>query len=321
MNKLTGVENKIKVAVIGVGQLGQHHAHVYSRMPDVELVGVVDIDYRRARKIARQSNTGAYNDYKSISGEIDAVNIAVPTNLHFQLGKYFLGRGIHCLVEKPITPSLDEAEELLDIARKKRIVLQVGHVERFNPAVIEAQGYIKEPKFIEANRLGPYSPRVADVSVVLDLMIHDIDIILYLVKSRIENIDAIGTSVLSSSEDIANARIRFANGCVANVSASRISLEKFRKIRIFQQHSYISLDYAKPAVKIYTKKKEIIKSLKDINIRYPKLGKINPLQEEIKHFITCIREKSKPLVSGEHGKNALEVCLEILKIIRTHNEQ
>lgn len=309
-------KDRIKVAVIGVGQLGQHHARIYAEMSEIELVGVVDVDYKKAKKIARRCKTQAFDNYESVSGQIEAVNIAVPTPLHFQLGSYFLDKGIHCLIEKPITPSLSEAQQLLDIARRKNLILQVGHIERFNPAVIEAQKYIEEPKFIEANRLGPYSPRVADVSVVLDLMIHDIDIILYLVKSEIINIDAIGACLLSQSEDIANARINFANGCVANVSASRISLEKFRKIRIFQSQSYLSLDYAKPSLKIYQKKKEVIKSLKDIMVKYPKLMKLEPLKEELKHFISCVKNKQKPLVSGEHGKDALEVCLEILSKIR-----
>ncbi len=314
-------KTKIKVAVIGVGQLGQHHARVYSKMDDVELIGVVDVDYKRAKKISRQYGTKAYDDYRNITEEVNAVNIAVPTYLHFQIGKYFLDKGIHCLVEKPITPSLNEAEELLYIARKRKVILQVGHIERFNPAVVEAQKYIDRPKFIEANRLSSYSSRVADVSVVLDLMIHDIDIILYLVKAKIVHIDAIGTCVLSKSEDIANARINFANGCVANVSASRISLDKFRKIRIFQQHSYISLDYVKPSLKIYQKKKDIIKSLKDIAIIHPKLTKFDSLEEEIRHFVNCIEKKHEPLVSGEHGKDALEVCLQILKEIKKHNAE
>jgi predicted dehydrogenase len=316
MSQINQSKDKIKVAVVGVGQLGQHHARIYAEMPEVELVGVVDVDPKRARKIARQHKTRAFDNYKELDGQVEAVNIVVPTPLHFELGSYFLEKGIHCLVEKPITPSLDEAQELMDITRRKNLILQVGHIERFNPAVMEAQKYIEEPKFIEANRLGPYSPRVADVSVVLDLMIHDIDIILYLVKSPIVSIDAIGACLLSKAEDIANVRINFANGCVANVSASRISLEKFRKIRIFQSQSYLSLDYAKPSLKIYRKKTEVIKSLKDISVKFPKLAKLEPLKEEIKHFIGCIREKREPLVSGEHGRDALEVCLEILNKIR-----
>ncbi|MFH1239433.1 MAG: Gfo/Idh/MocA family oxidoreductase, partial [bacterium] len=188
MNQMSP-KDKIKIVVIGVGQLGQHHARICAEMPEVELVGIVDTEYKRAKKLARQYKTQAFDNYEAVSGQIEAVNIAVPTPLHFQIGSYFLQKGIHCLIEKPITPSLDEAQELLDIARRKNLILQVGHIERFNPAVIEAQKYIEEPKFIEANRLGPYSPRVADVSVVLDLMIHDIDIILYLVKSPIVHID------------------------------------------------------------------------------------------------------------------------------------
>ncbi|MFH1784231.1 MAG: Gfo/Idh/MocA family oxidoreductase [bacterium] len=313
--------NEIRVAVVGVGQLGQHHARLYSEMPGIKLVGVVDEDIKRAKKIAKQCKTEAYNNYRDMDGKVDAVNIAVPTALHFSIGSFFLKKGIHCLVEKPITPSLEQAKGLLDIARSRKLILQVGHIERFNPAVTEAQKYIENPRFIEANRLGPYSPRTSDVSVVLDLMIHDIEIILYLVNSPLETIDAIGARVLSPSEDIANARLKFANGCVANVSASRISIEKFRKIRIFQENNYISLDYAKPSVKIYSKKKEVINSFKDIRIQHPRLTKINALGEEIKHFIDCVRQQRTPIVSGERGRDALEVCLEILKTIQRENKR
>lgn len=306
----------LKVAVVGVGHLGVHHARILASMAEVELVGVCDIAESQASKIARLHKTAPYTDYRQLLDKVDAVSIVVPTPLHYEVAKAFIKNNIHCLIEKPITPALEEAEELLRLVQERNLILQVGHIERFNPAVQEAQKYIKEPKFIEANRLGPYDPRVAHISVILDLMIHDIDIILYLVKDSIISIDAVGAKVLSNYEDIANVRIRFAHGCVANISASRVSLKKFRKIRIFQKESYLSLDYARPGLKVYTKKKEVVESLKDIKVFYPRLKKGELLAEELKHFIGCIKEGKTPHVTGEHGRNALEVALEIMRKIK-----
>jgi predicted dehydrogenase len=307
----------LKMGVIGIGHLGVHHARIVSSLPDVELVGICDISESQVRKIARQYKTAAYTDYRQLLNKVDAVSIAVPTPLHYQIAKDFINAQVHCLIEKPITPDLAEAEELLSLVKQKNLILQVGHIERFNPAVLEAQKYIHEPKFIEANRLGPYDPRVSHISVVLDLMIHDLDIVLYLVQDRIVSIDAVGAKVLSPFEDIANARIRFANGCVANISASRVSLKKSRKIRIFQKDSYLSLDYAKPGLKVYQKKKETVSSLKDIKVAYPRLVKLEPLAEELKHFVNCVREGRKPQVTGEQGRDALEIALEIMRKIKS----
>ena len=306
----------VRVGVIGVGHIGSHHARIYSQIPDVELAGVVDIDQKRREKLAREYNTTPYANYGEIFNKVDAVSVVVPTDLHYPVAKDFLERGVHCLVEKPITPTLEEAGDLLSIARKKNLILQIGHIERFNSAILEAQKYIREPKFIEAYRLGPYDPRMSNIGVVLDLMIHDIDIVLYLVRSSVRSIDAIGGAVLSQNEDIANARINFQNGCVANISASRVSLEKFRKIRIFQKDVYISLDYVKQSLKIYQKKRKEVKSMKDIMILRPQLKKTDPLREELTHFIQCVERGGKPLVSGEHGRDALEIALEILKKIK-----
>ncbi|MDD5259213.1 MAG: Gfo/Idh/MocA family oxidoreductase [bacterium] len=306
----------LKMGVIGIGHLGVHHARIVSSLPEVELIGICDINESQVRKIARQYKTTAYTDYRQLLSKVDAVSIAVPTPWHYQIAKDFINARVHCLIEKPITPDLPEAEELVDLVKQKNLILQVGHIERFNPAVLEAQKYINEPKFIEANRLGPYDPRVAHISVVLDLMIHDIDIVLYLVQDQILSIDAVGAKVLSHFEDIANARIRFAHGCVATISASRVSLKKFRKIRIFQKDSYLSLDYAKPGLKIYQKKKEDVTSLKDIKVVYPRLVKLEPLAEELKHFVNCVREGRKPQVTGEHGRDALEIALEIMRKIK-----
>jgi len=309
----------VRVGVIGVGHIGSHHARVYSRIPDVELTAVVDIDQKRREKVAKEYDTIPYPDYREIFDKVDAVSVVVPTDLHYPVARDFLERGVHCLIEKPITPTLKEAEDLLTIARRKNLILQIGHIERFNSAILEAQKYIKEPKFIEAYRLGPYDPRTSNIGVVLDLMIHDIDILLYLVKSPVKSIDAIGGSVLSQNEDIANARISFQNGCVANISASRVSLEKFRKIRIFQKDIYISLDYVSQSLKIYQKKGKEIKSMKDMAILRPELKKTDPLREELKHFIECVEEGRRPLVSGKHGRDALEIALEILKKIKENS--
>ncbi len=307
---------KIKVAVIGVGKLGQHHARIFSKFEEVELVAVVDLLRRRAEKIASLCHTLPYTEYQKIFGLVEAVTIVTPTPTHYPIAKDFLSHSTHCLIEKPFTDNLEEAKELLRLAKDNNLVLQVGHVERFNPAVVAARNYITEPKYIEARRLGPYDPRTSHIGVVLDLMIHDLDIVLSLVNSKVKWLDAIGTPLFSEYEDIANARIKFFNGCVADVSASRISLTKFRKIRIFQPDSYISLDYQEKKITVYQKKYSQVKSLRDIKIIQPKLEKYEPLEKELRHFIECVREGKKPLVSGEHGRDALELGLEILKKIK-----
>lgn len=302
----------MKIGVIGVGSLGQHHARIYSQLTDVELFGVCDVDKKRAEKIAKNFNAKSFFDYKELIGKVDAVSIVVPTPFHYSVAKDFLHSGIHCLVEKPITDNVSHAEELLKIANEKNVILQIGHIERFNTAVVEAQKYIKSPKFIEVQRLGPYDPRVSHIGVVMDLMIHDIDIILTLVNSKIVQMDVIGAKVLSQNEDIANVRLKFENGCVTNISASRVSLDKFRKIRIFQDDSYISLDYAEQSLKIYKKKSDIVTLISDIEVIKPKLKTEEPLKRELEHFINCVKTGKEPLVTGEHGRDALEVALEIL---------
>lgn len=309
------MKKKLRIAVIGVGHLGQHHARILSRMLDIELVAIVDVDQKRVDAIAREYHSTSYTDYHKIFGLVDAVTIAVPTPLHYQIGKDFLSRGIHCLIEKPVTTLLEEAEELEQISQEKMLVLQVGHIERFNPAVMEAAKHVTNPKYIEARRLGPYVTRATTAGVVLDLMIHDLDIILALVNSEIKELDAIGTKILSDYEDIANARMKFANGCVADVSASRVSMDKLRKIRIFQPDSYMSLDYADKKLKIYRKKTDKVNSFDDIEIIHPRLEESDALEKELAHFIHCVSEGKKPLVSGQHGRDALELALEILKKI------
>lgn len=307
----------IKTAVIGVGSLGQHHARILGQHPASQLEYIVDTDEKRAAKIikANKLNAAPLTDYKDLIGKVEAVVIAAPTQFHYEIAKPLLESGIHCLVEKPITLSVEEAQELIEIAQKNNVILQVGHVERFNPAVIAAAPYINNPRFIEVNRLGPYDPRTAHIGVVLDLMIHDLDMLFYLVKDKVVSFEAHGAKVLSETEDIAKVRLKFANGCVADVSASRVSVDKYRRIRIFQPDAYISVDYAGKSLKMYTKKegKEKITSLFDIKISKPKIPSNEPLFYELDNFLNSVIEGKKPMVSGEQGRDAVELALNILK--------
>jgi predicted dehydrogenase len=303
----------IRTAVIGVGSLGQHHARILAKHPSSELVALVDTDIKRAQKIASLYGRPAVDNHAALIGKLDAAVISVPTPCHFSVAKDLLKSNIHCLVEKPFTSTVEEAQELISIARENNLVLQVGHIERFNPAVVAARPYINSPKFAEVNRLGPYDPRTSHIGVVLDLMIHDLDILLDLVKDKVVGLEAFGAKIFSEHEDIVKARLRFANGCIADVSASRISLDKYRKIRIFQNDSYISVDYAGKSLKVYKKRSEVVKGVSDIEIIKPKLKEDEPLFFELDHFLTCVSEGKKPLVTGEHGRDALELAFEILK--------
>ena len=300
---------RIKVGVVGVGHLGQHHGRIYSQLPKIELVGVVDVNEERVKEIAQRFSTSPYLNYKELRGKVEAVSIAVPTFLHYKIARDFLKWGIHILVEKPFTQTVEEAEELLSLAKKKERILQVGHIERFNTAIEELEKRIENPRFIESHRLGPFKERGTDVGVVLDLMIHDIDIILNLVHSEVSQIDASGVSVLSQKEDIANARLKFANGCVANITASRLTKEEVRRIRIFQDNTYISLDYLKQELLIYRKIQQ------KIVVEKPFITKQEPLKRELESFVECVRCGTSPLVSGEQGKKALEVVDKILQQI------
>lgn len=308
--------NRIKTAVIGVGSLGQHHARILGKHPSSELMFIVDTDEKRAGKLAETCHATPVASHRDILGKVQAAIISVPTPLHYAIARDLLNDGIHCLVEKPFTTTVKEAEELIALAQEKDLVLQVGHVERFNPAVIAARPFVKSPKFVEVNRLGPYDPRTSHIGVVLDLMIHDLDILLTLMRSKVVSLEAHGAKVLSEHEDIVKVRLKFDNGCVADVSASRVSLEKYRKIRIFQADSYISVDYAGKSLKIYQKKVPVVKSLFDIEVVKPKLKEEEPLFFELDHFLGCVIEGKTPAVSGEHGRDALELALEILKKIQ-----
>ncbi|MBT9131948.1 gfo/Idh/MocA family oxidoreductase [candidate division NPL-UPA2 bacterium Unc8] len=300
---------KIKVAVIGVGHLGKEHARIYAAKQDAELCGVVDIDIHRARKIANAQNTNAFSSCEALYQQVEAVSIAVPTHLHHFIASGFLKQGINVLVEKPITRTTMEADELIRLARKNKVILQVGHLERYNGAIMELEKWIKSPRFIEAHRLAPYQPRGTEVGVVLDLMIHDLDIILYLVNSTPKRIEAMGVTVLSQDEDIANARIIFNNGCVANITSSRLSQERMRKLRIFQDDCYISLDYITQKIDLYQKKgKRIVHE----EISPPKR---EPLALQLHDFLSSVRDGKPARISGEDGKKNLALALTIIRKI------
>lgn len=307
--------NTITTAVIGIGSLGQHHARIMAQHPLSNLTFLVDTEVKRRDKLGAQYKVRTTAQYQDIIGSVQAAVIAVPTPAHFTVARDLLNAGIHCLVEKPFTSSVAEAEELIALAQKKNLVLQVGHIERFNPAVVAARPFVKDPKFVEVNRLGPYDPRTSHIGVVLDLMIHDLDILLTLIHGKITGIEANGAKILSDHEDIAKVRIKFEGGCVADISASRVSLEKYRKIRIFQPDNYISIDYAGRSLKIYRKKADVgvVKTLGDIEVVKPKLRDDEPLYHELDHFLACVAEGRKPAVTGEHGRDALDLALTILK--------
>ncbi|HCE67309.1 MAG: UDP-N-acetyl-D-glucosamine dehydrogenase [Geobacteraceae bacterium GWC2_55_20] len=304
--------NALRTAVIGVGYLGNFHAQKYAAIEGVELVGVVDNDLKRAEEIATRLGTRAYADHRELIGKVDAVSVVVPTQYHHAVARDFLAAGVHVLIEKPITVTIEEADELIALAEKNHAVFQVGHLERFNPVLVALEDILHEPLFIESVRIAPFKPRGTDVNVVLDLMIHDIEIIQHIVKSPVERVDAIGAPVFTGEEDIANARILFKSGCVANVTASRISLKSERKMRIFQRDTYITLDFQNR--KVLTARKgsgELFPGVPNVKVDERELGEADALRSEIESFISAIREGKPPQVSGSDGRMALETALKI----------
>lgn len=342
MATLPGVSDVVKVAVLGVGGLGQHHARIYAEMEqvgDVEFVGLYDPNLERAREIAEKNGVRALESMEAALEQADGVSIVTPTVTHHELASKFLKAGCHVLVEKPITDEADQAAELVQLAQENDRVLQVGHVERFNPVFDYLQSVAKEPRFIETHRLSPYPARSMDIGVVLDLMIHDLDVVLAFVDSPVKEVDGVGVPVLSASEDIANARLKFENGCVANLTVSRVSPERMRKIRVFsggETTSYVSLDYQKQEGYIYriaadgaeesslwqkllhAKDSAIVSEFGGKKVvREPvPIAKDEPLKLELQHFVECVRERQTPKVSGEAGRQALEVALEITRQIQ-----
>jgi predicted dehydrogenase len=311
--------NKIRCAVIGVGYLGRFHAQKYQLLPNAELVAVCDVNSEICEAVSLELKVPAYKDYKDLFGKVDAVSIAATTNKHFAIAKDCLEQGIHVLIEKPITETVIQAEELIHLANKHHAKLQVGHLERFNAARLAVDQYLESPLFIESERLAPFNPRGTDVNVILDLMIHDIDIIQNMVKSPIVSIVAQGTPVLTKEIDIANARITFANHCVANVTASRISFKTERKTRIFQDSCYISIDYQNKQFAVFKKgEKEMFPGIPDITREQKEFDKGDALLEEIKAFLNCIENDSTPLVTGEEGRYALETAEKITSLIKNN---
>lgn len=305
--------DKLRIGVVGVGHLGSIHARIYKELPGCSLEAVSDTNKARLKEISQGLGVAGFQDYREMFGKVDAVSVAVPTKLHYPVAADFLEHNIHTLAEKPFTPTLEEADQLIKIARDKGLILQVGHIERFNSAFSATKKIIREPRFIECHRLSPFPNRSLDVGAVLDIMIHDIDIILGLVNSPVERIDSIGINVLTHFEDIANTRITFANGCVANLTASRISDETMRKIRIFQENTYISLDYKNAEAKVYRR------GLLGISKEALPIEKEQPLQKELQAFVDCVLDHKEPLVSGEVARQALKVALDIQNQIWKRN--
>ncbi len=307
----------LRVGVIGVGYLGRLHAQKIASFDDVDFVGVCDADRERGISVGEEFGTSFFGDTRSLLRQVDAVSIAVPTTAHFRVAREAMRAGVHVLLEKPIAASVREGRALVREAFARRLVFQIGHLERFNPAVLSAASVLKEPRFIECHRLGTFGGRGTDVDVVLDLMIHDIDLILSFVRSPVTRISAVGVPVISPNVDIANARLTFANGCVSNVTASRVSMRKQRKIRIFQEDAYVSMDFVENNIQIFRRMfPQGPKGLPEITGEVLETEKGDPLRDEIRSFVDCARSGSAPRVSGADGLAALEVAFRILRKMR-----
>jgi len=309
---------KFRTAVVGVGHQGKWHAEKFAALENSDLVAVVDQDADRCRVLAAELDAKPVADFKELIGEVDAVTIASPTRSHFDIASTLLDNGIHVLVEKPITATLEEAETLVELAEGRGLVLQVGHLERFNPAVMALGEYLKEPKFIESNRIAPYKPRSTDVSVVLDLMIHDIDLVHSIVGSPVTSLDATGGSIISNDIDIANARIKFENGCVANVTASRAGFKTERSLRVFQENAYFNIDLHIKKSTIYQKKGDgPVMSPEDISVEEQSFGPSDALMVQSEAFLSSIAGGLPPLVSGRIGMQALKTALDIGEMLKS----
>jgi len=321
---------KLLVGVIGVGHLGSLHAKMYADMPSVQFVGITDLDPDRAKKVAREFKTTAFSTLDELLTKVKAVSIVTPTSTHSEIAERALERGVHVFVEKPITRSIGEAQHLLELSKRTGLKVQVGHIERFNSALLALEKYHVNPMFIESHRLAQFNPRGTDVAVVLDLMIHDIDIILSLVNSSVKSIHANGVAVVSDTVDIANARIQFENGCIANVTASRISQKKMRKMRLFQRDAYISVDFSEgmaevfrlvdkddPSAQATMMLGEITsgKLKRKIVYEQPEIKEVNALRYELELFVEAVQKGKRPVVSAEEGLRALEVATQIIESI------
>jgi predicted dehydrogenase len=297
---------KVKVGIIGVGYLGTQHARILSYLERAELIGVADIDFKKAMVIGNRHGVKYYDNYENMLDEIDAGIVATPTSEHFAISMKLLSEGKSVLVEKPITETVEQAEELVSVANKNGLILQIGHLERFNPAVEALENLISEPKFIEVQRLGSFSARSLDIDVVLDLMIHDLDIIMALIKDEVKVIRSSGIHVLSDKIDIANARLEFTSGCIATLTASRVHQGKVRKLRIFEPTSYYSIDYIDQEVKVFPL------NGRQTDIKTLKIKKEEPLKKELQNFFRCVIDGKKRKVTGEEGLRALKLAYSVL---------
>jgi len=309
---------RLRTAVIGVGYLGRFHAEKYAANPAAELVAVADVDPARARAVAAALGVEAVTDYRALAGRIDCASVAVPTQLHHAVACDLLDAGVDVLVEKPLTTTVDEGKALLELAVRRGRVLQVGHLERFNPAIRALDGIVREPRFIECHRLAPFTERGTDVDVVLDLMIHDLDVILSMMPSPLRSVEAVGVPVLTNSVDIANARLRFANGGIANVTASRVSLKRERKLRIFQPDAYLSVDYGERRVLI-CRRESGPDGLPALSLEEREVPEADALGSEIDAFLSAVRGRETPPVTGWDGLRALEVAHVILESLETES--
>jgi predicted dehydrogenase len=309
----------VRVAVVGVGDFGRNHARVYRQLEGVELVGIVDRDSERAQRVAEEFGTQVLPDLEYLSGRVDAVSVAVPTSEHARVGCLLLANGIDVLVEKPIAASVSEADLLADSARRYERILQIGHLERFNPAFVAILPIIKEPLYFEVHRLGVFSPRSLDIDVVYDVMIHDLDILLALADSPVTSIQALGIPVITDKVDIAHARLEFASGAVANLTASRVSTERVRKLRFFQEHEYISLDYGRQdALRIRVRQPA---PQPEFDFEPIQTRQEEPLAAELRAFVDAVKQRTAPLVDAQAGRRALELADRVMAGILEHNQR
>lgn len=313
----------IRAGVVGVGQMGRYHVGVLAELPQVELIGIVDVDQSRIQHLADTYNTAALTDYRELLGEVDVVSVAVPTAFHHEIARQFLDAGVHVLIEKPIAPTLEEAQELFEVAEQRGVMLHVGHVERFNGAVQELKNIVRDPILIECRRMGPFQARVKEDGVVLDLMIHDLDIVLNLVGARVQHMSAAGSAVFSEVEDVASVQLWFQNGCLATITASRATQEKIRTLAITQQEEYVLLNYTDQDIRIYRQGASEHR-LGRGELRYKQealierifVHKDNPLKLEIRHLLDCITRQAPRVVSPEDELYSLQITLEIIDRIR-----
>ncbi len=317
------MQDRIRAAVVGVGHMGRYHVSIYSELNDVDLVGVVDVSKERASEVALSYGTTAYTDYRDLFGKVDAVTIAVPTSLHYEVTKPFIEHGIHVLLEKPIANTLEEATELFELAEKRGVHLQIGHVERFNGAVQEIKKIIKDPIFLEFRRVGPFTGRITDAGVVMDIMIHDIDIALNLINSRVKSINAVGGAVYTDKEDFAACQLLFENGCFASFISSRVTQEKIRTLSLSQKDAYVFLDFNEQDVQIhrqassaYFMSKEELKYRQESLIERIFVHRGNPLKLEVQHFLDCAMRNAERQISAESELRSLKIALRVLDRIK-----